>query len=394
MKKTLVLYLLMATFLFSCTLEKRRYNRGFNVEWFNSGHNTKHKTTSNKADKSTSDLKNESNTAIAHKEDNAIIPLAENLVNTPITVESSSHNSSENSAKNDVGKKTIVTNAKTQKSLNKTRKKTTEKSSQKVSSAKVKKDGNRFVGYTAAIMALFSLLLIKTQRKRVNRLSRWAKNNPKKAQGAIVGMQLPLIAWATMLGYNFHEMGFVISDWVASVAGAIMALGFLNTPFLQKKGKLTLPKKHFLNQAGYLAITLSSLAMFSHFGNHVSDKYNGTVIHNTISSVDHAMFGDYNLEDSNASYNTVNSPKSELRKTLSGGSCALAIFLIALLSILICAGACAAVFGVVAIIDGDILGLLLILAGAAVLALCIRGIKNLIKWCMPENIEPKEVEQG
>lgn len=364
MKKHVLITTLVILLLNSCTIEKRIYRPGYYVQW--RGHNKEMpiQVKQDKHDKMYS-LKTQ--------------PIEDELIAQVSNSKEEQLNFSELPSE----KLTLVQNNKLTKKSNKLNQPSVpdlnaEKLQTKMFQLQKKNEnGDNLIYLTAALMALTTLGLIRTNRKGVIKLTRWAKANPKKTQGLIAGMQLPLITLAFYSGHNLKELGYDLSDTSTYIFGALTALGFLSVPFWSKRNAIAIPKTVSRQRLGYLGITLSSLMMMTSFGNHFVEKYPGSPVTDAIACVDNTIFPSYNTHKVEFSKNEIIQDSIQNnRKAAAGMSLGAAIILIFLLCIVVCAGLCLAGFGVFFLTVGEPLGILGILAGAGIFWLGIKGIQN------------------
>lgn len=293
-----------------------------------------------------------------------------------------------------------------------------------------------------SLMALVIMGTIRRNRSKVIQMTRWAKAHPKKAQVFITVLQIALLALGIMAGYNFKELGYELSDTTAFVFSTIMVLGFLSVRFLPKRSTIAIPKDVNRQRFAFMGIALSSFVMMVLFGNKMEDQYPNSPITQVVKAIDQAIFPDNSTQDQAlntassqmyysknyeqtlpvksstgiifASY-TINEeeaikPLSDIKKksksnlkaekkaqkfekkktkiinrlgkhrlSLAAGLSGGAVLLIILLVIATCAGACLFTFGVLGLIDGYLLGILGILAGAGIGWLSIKGIGKVAK---------------
>lgn len=302
-----------------------------------------------------------------------------------------------------------------------------------------------FTYLVASLMAIIAIGIIRANRSIATKMTRWAKSNPKKTQVIITGLQFILMGLGLFTGYNLKKLGFEFSDVTAYVFSIIMGIGFLSVPFFPKRESIAIPREVEKYRAAYLSIALSMFVIITFTGNRIGDVYPNSPITQALEEIDKSIFPDLFIQDTEFNedgigvfYNHKPSqtfadesyPKAvfavnpvykkesidesifpdkiksrkdlrklrkakrkanrkarkELRKkfrlALAGGSCVLAIFLIVLLSLLVCAGVCLVVLGFMALFGGGLLiGLAAVFAGPFAFWGGIKGIKNVSKWC-------------
>ena len=223
--------------------------------------------------------------------------------------------------------------------------------------------------------------LIWTARKTATKITRWAKANPKKTQGLIAGIQLPLLGLGVMNGHNLNQMGYELSDTIFYGFGAATALGFLSVPFMPKPDTIAIPKQVNRKRLAFLGIAISSLMMMTGFGNRIEQNYPNTRLAQTVESIDQSVFSENNATHNDVVGSDTKSFKSQKSRQVAGaGMCALAVLLILLLVVTLCAGVCLIIFG----IGGAFAGggaVLAVLGGLLISFLSVLGISKVSKWC-------------
>ena len=144
----------------------------------------------------------------------------------------------------------------------------------------------------ASLMALAIMGAIRRNRTRVMKYTRWAKANPIKAQVLIIVLQIVLIALGIFAGNNLKESGYKFSDTTAYVFSAIIIIGFFSIRFLPKRSMIAIPKEVNRNRLNYMGIALSSFVMMVLFGNRMGDIYPASPITHAVKAIDQAIFPD------------------------------------------------------------------------------------------------------
>jgi uncharacterized membrane protein len=277
-----------------------------------------------------------------------------------------------------------------------------------------------------ALMAFVIMVTIRRNKSRVIKITRWAKANPRKSQVLITVLQIALMIFGIIAGYNLKKLGYELSGTTAFIFSAITVISFLSVHFLPKWRTIAIPQEVNRQRLAFMGIAISSFVMMVLFGNRIEDKYPNSFITHTVKTIDQAIFPDNNTPEADiydtpvysenfdkplngesssmivfASFNNFDKEtitptdlkketkvkKAKLktekllkklekkkkkimnrfgkhRKSLAAGLTAGAVLLIILLVLLTCTGACLIVGGVAALIDGELLGLLAILGGA------------------------------
>jgi hypothetical protein len=280
----------------------------------------------------------------------------------------------------------------------------------------------------AAVVALGIILIINRFHSPVMKLTRWAKNNTRKAQLLITFLQVVILSTGLIIGYNLNQLGHHFDRIPLLVFCAVLCVGFSSTRFLPAKRGIALPVDLAKDRLASLAIALSSFAIMVVTGNRVDTDYPDTVLSNTLHSIDQTMFSEDNFSDLETGTEGANAtllpetvfgsiaviggsysihPGSEppvkikadkkarrfekrferrkqkimkrieaLRKAFSTGASVGIIFLVILLVIACCAGICLALSGG---------GAGSVLLGIAILGLAIFGIVKLVS---PRKVKP------
>ncbi len=152
------------------------------------------------------------------------------------------------------------------------------------------KDGLTYL--ITSLMAIAIIAVIHLNRRTVMKITRWAKNNPGKAQVLITGLQLVLIVLGIFAGYNLREMGYEFSSATAYIFSTIIITGFLFIPFLPKRNVIAIPTKVNRHRLAYISISLSSFVMMAVFGNKVTNDYPNSALTHAVRAVDNAIFAD------------------------------------------------------------------------------------------------------
>lgn len=213
-----------------------------------------------------------------------------------------------------------------------------------------------------SLLGLFGLR--RYGHKTITSLTRWAKKNQILAMSALAVIQLAIIGLGAQLGYGMNQLGMHISTTTAVIASVLFGAGMLTVPFFPGKKKLfNLPNlnKHRL---AYLLAGVSGFVGSAYLGSHVTDVFEGSQLHQTMEQVDHQVFGENPTPDSNRT-------AVAMAAITAGG-----ILLLILSSILACAGVCALIFGVAMIVEGTVEGVLLLLGGALLLFIAVKGFQS------------------
>ncbi len=358
-KNNLILILLTFT-LVGCTIEKRHYQKGFHVQW-------KHKT---QAPQVAAD-KNQSGIIITEKEV---------IHNDLVISETLNNNNSEELAR--ISSK-VISNANSSNIIQQNREKPVRVSKKKtyssdkhinareVASTKHNFDGDGLLLFTSLFMALGTLLSFRTNRKRLNSITKWAANNTRKSQFIIGGIQVPLSIMAAYGGYNSAKMGFEFSDTSAYVLGGLLALSFASVPFLNRKKELVLEKKLKRRRLGFLGIILSGTMLFAVAGNNIATN-SEALFHDSMEQLDQGLFN-----NDSPSISDDKESKNETRKYVNAGLVIIGALLFAILIALFCGGICGAIFSVYFIFSGEAIAFLTLALSILLIVLTFKGMKKL-----------------
>ena len=198
----------------------------------------------------------------------------------------------------------------------------------------------------ALLMGLTTAGAVIGRRKSITKITRWAKQNPKKAQVLIAGIQVPLFAGSIISGYNLRMLGFEFSDVSMYIFGGLSALSFGSMPFLPKRENVVLQKTVNRKRMAVMGASLSSMMLLAGFGNRVYETHPASFVGQTIESVDQSLFSDNNVDQtSSIDFNNQSDNEENKRKAAIGGFVVLGVFLTILLAAAICGGICIAAFG-------------------------------------------------
>lgn len=238
-----------------------------------------------------------------------------------------------------------------------------------------RRPGSGLLYLAAALLGLASFGLTRLKRP-VNSLTRWAKANPRKAQGLIAGVHVPLLGLGLMNGYNLEKLGYDIPDTALYGLGATTLVGFLTTPFVQKPNFITLPAKVNRHRLSFLGIALSSFLLMVGVGNNTDRILPNSSVVNALAVADHSVFSQEGNHTAPGHYTTASPQERRARMAAGGMSAGAAVALIFLLCIVACAGLCLVFGGFAALFSGQLGGLLALLAGVPMFLLAIKGIKQ------------------
>ncbi|MEY3237379.1 MAG: hypothetical protein RI883_1480 [Bacteroidota bacterium] len=391
MKFKILLFTVLSTIFIGCSIQKRHYMPGFNVEW--------HKNYKNQAqDNLKSEEYGKPDDKLAQNSRYNKQPFEEqtnrdlkqgisskNDVPKAIVHERMNNSNARNEANgvvNEIGTSKKIGNQQNYSDL---------KNESKAFSKENKENGDYLIYLSAVLMALGTVGGYQLGKKKLKNLTRWAKANPKKAQVLIAGMQLPLMGMSLYAGYNLEKMGYEISEIPGYIFGATSALGFLAVPFLPKKENFVLPRQMNRRKMAYLGVSLSSVMLFAGTGNHLTQNHPQSYATEVLASVDNSLFSDGSSiqvdsrQESHYQKQELTDKQLKTRAAVNAGLCIAAVLLFILLIVTLCAGICMIIFA----FGGGVSGALLGFGGAIIAGLSIWGMYGIVTsgWCRDRDVE-------
>lgn len=149
-------------------------------------------------------------------------------------------------------------------------------------------DGWIYAG--TALLGLVIVAVIRLFHPRAIKLTRWAKENPRKTQVLITVLQIFILSLGLLAGYNMKEMGYRISGTPVLIFGTILVAGFFTTRFLPKRNLIALPAALNKDRLAYMSIALSAYVIMIITGNRIEDRYPGSFMSTALRTVDQAIF--------------------------------------------------------------------------------------------------------
>lgn len=254
------------------------------------------------------------------------------------------------------------------------------KSTMKTSSGSVGTEKNTANGdlwaFSAFILALGGWFgFTRTSKKKLKRMTRWAKNNPKRAIAVLAPLQTVALVLGFEAGYSLQELNFGMSEVGAGIAAGAFALGMLSIPFLPGKKFHIDPKKLARRRLGFLVASMSAFILSMHLGNTLPTQLEGSIAADVFEQVDAHSLGAFGATDG------VETPEDDhWRKSLTTVVVVLGVLLILLSVILFCAGVCGIVWAVFLIAESLVIEAIgVLLASLLVLFLAYWGVKSAIK---------------
>jgi len=380
MKK--VLFFLLATLMFtSCELQKRRYNQGFHVQWhvFNNGADSPANSPDDHVKRS--DLNRTENLAwdISSLPPDITLPdgskVPSELAITPYKLKSNASirvmRESDKPVPRDVTFRDQIAGE--------------IYSQAEGTSPKANRKKERSATHWALAALVLGTLgfagISRLGKRTVHKLTKWAKYNQNKTIATIAALQTGVMALGIQSGYSLRQMGLELGDEVGAISMGTFLLGFSLVPLFPKAFSILNPKNLFKQRMTFVVASIAGLVMSLHFGNNVSQKHANTYGEAAIEYVDNFVFGDSPAENPGDEVE-----EQKLRSLLSGGSIGLAVFLIIISAILLCAGLCGIGFGIAFLMEAAAMdGILMLLGSAIVLFLAYLGFNKAIEIFQSES---------
>lgn len=341
-------------------VEKRRYNRGYHVQW----NKKKRVTKSDEKEDVRSDreqtlrtdeiVRNESHESTI---ENSVIEIAPN--SSSKNAENETANAEQNTAalKNDVVSKDFGQSSK---------KYSSERISVSRSTREARSNSEQnniwLFGLLAGMFAT-TFSLIRLFRKRSMRISRWANRNKKVTRGAIFAGHVGLGILGFYVGKSFGQMGSEFTTGSQYALGGTFLLGSGFLYHLESKGiGFATWKSFFSNRLGHLIAGVSLFGMMMGTGNafqHDSEQI--SVVGNAVTYV----AGVNVPNDDRAIVQLEERRNSQPSAGAVIGAIFVAILLLGLTAVAACAAACN---------EQGLLALGIVLLGIAVTVLAVRAI--------------------
>lgn len=150
---------------------------------------------------------------------------------------------------------------------------------------------------TTFLVAISIIKIIRHFNSKILRLTRWAKENPRKTQVMITVLQILILSLGLLIGYDLKELGLKLSGIPIIIFGVILMSGFLSIPFLPKRNTIALPVVVNKDRITYMSIALSAFVIMVITGNRIEDKFPNSFITYSLRSVDKAIFSQAILLD-------------------------------------------------------------------------------------------------
>ena len=147
-----------------------------------------------------------------------------------------------------------------------------------------------FVYLLTPLMFLLIVGFIRQKNTWAIKMTRWSKANPFKAQILITVMQVFLLAFGLMAGYNYQKLGVRFSDTIAIIFCVIMVAGFLSVSFLPKRGPIAIPALVNKQRLVFIGIALSSFMLAVIKGNRMEKDHPNSFITHSLQTIDQAVF--------------------------------------------------------------------------------------------------------
>lgn len=364
MRNTIILLVSLVLLLGACNvfIEKRRYKKGFHVQWNNKKRVTKSEekaeiryAKSNSADHELDHVKvepssNQSTVASINEknEDNNTVHFENKVAENSSTIESQFVEKEESMSVAEHGEISEEFNAVFQ--------------SKQINTTKDRNGDGWLFGLLGGMLA-FSYGLIRILRKRAMRISRWANRNGKLTRGAIFAGHVGVGALGFYVGKSLGQFGGELS---LSSQYAVGGVFFLSSGFLyhlEKRGVgFATWKSFFKHRLGHLIAGVSLFGLMMGVGNSIHyDNKQISIVGNAISyfASDNDSSGEQQIQNN----------EEEAREKASAGAVFAAVLLAILILGITAVGACAAACN-----DQGFLAVAIVIVGIAITVLVIRAI--------------------
>jgi len=369
---TLILASTLVLTINSCTIQKRRYNKGFHIEFLskNTGKSATHRMPPQKIrserDDHTWGYRLSPQEVVKIERSYTFKPPHLLLGDKPYLEPARDIGLKKPSSENKVGESSTVTRKSSGSSLRKSKK----------NSAKY------YLGW--GLITLFGgVSFMRFWRKVANNITRWASKNILKSQVIIALGELGLISTATWVGYDLGELNHDISSMANYTGISLIGAGLLTMPWFTRK-RTVIPFKLNLRRMGFLAIGIGSMLMALHSGNKMSGKAPVTEYEHFIHNVDQGVMslGSFDQDSKTSESTAALSWRKKMALAASGASTALLI----LLAFALCIGICLIGFGGIGIVNGLLwaefgallFGVLGVGVGVLIVSATIKGMKKVI----------------
>ncbi len=143
-----------------------------------------------------------------------------------------------------------------------------------------------------SLMAIAIIAAVQRNRARAMKITRWAKASPLKAQLLITVIQILLMIFGIIAGYNLKKLGYELSGTTAFVFSTMMVTGFLSVHFLPKRSTIAIPREVNKHRLVFVGIALSSFVLMVMTGNRIGEMYPNSFITHALEATDQAIFPD------------------------------------------------------------------------------------------------------
>lgn len=341
-------------------VEKRRYNKGYHVQWNKKKRVTKSdekealRSDSDQTLRSDEIVRNESHQSTI---ENSVIEISP--ISSSKNAENEIADTEQNTAavKNDVVSKDFVQSSK-------------KYSSERISVSKWTREArsnneqnNSWLYGLLAGMFATTFSFIRLLRKQSMRISRWANRNKKVTRGAIFAGQVGIGILGFYVGKSFGQMGSEFTTGSQYVLGGTFLLGSGLLYHLESKGiGFATWKSFFSNRLGHLIAGVSLFGMMMGTGNAFQhDNEQISVVGNVVTYV----AGDNIPNDDGVTVQMEEGRNSQPSAGAVIGAIFVAILILGLTAVAACAAACN---------EQGLLALGIVLLGIALTVLAVRAI--------------------
>jgi hypothetical protein len=272
-----------------------------------------------------------------------------------------------------------------------TAKKNIQKKQDLISASKEETSGDQYLYLIAAGMMVSALSIMALFRKFFLNITRWAKENPKKTQVLITTTGFTMMGLALYSGYNLKQMGYDISGEASWISSILVALGFLFVPFRIKRDTVAHPKTVNRRRLVHAGIIASSFVLVMAYGNRMEEQHPNSPVTKFITAIDNTAFPDTHHDVKTDS--SGDDQKPQIQRAAAGtGVILVAILLFILLLATLCASICLIIFAMAGAFTAGA-AILAVVGGLAGSALSIFGMVSVVKWTQKKDREGEKTNR-
>lgn len=144
--------------------------------------------------------------------------------------------------------------------------------------------------YVSATLMAFTVIVALRYFRPGIKITRWAKANPRKAQMFITVLQMLILSFGLIVGYDLKQLGYTLSDTPGLVFASLMLIGFLSVRFFRKRDLVAIPVNLYRDRVAYTGIIVAAYAMTVIVGNRIEDKYPRSILADVLRTIDAKIF--------------------------------------------------------------------------------------------------------